>query len=180
MNDLNMRDSGMKYWTFFNFSKLNFQARPLPVSAKEIYRVWGVTMSGWGSFLILKWRDIPCNACRISKFALGGGIGTLCHYVLLWVMVNLGFNPLAASGCGMVLGAAVVYLTNYYLTFSSSRKHYDALKRFLPMASIGFCLNVLIMGWALEFCSLPLWLSQVMATSGQFLFGYSASGLWVF
>ena len=120
----------------------------------------------------------PVMITQITRFAAGGGIGTLCHYALLWLMVNRNFNPVAASGYGMILGAVVVYLINYYLTFSSSKKHYHALKRFLPMAGIGFCLNTLVLGYALEWFSLPL--SQLLATSGQFLFGFSVSRLWVF
>lgn len=117
---------------------------------------------------------------QIIKFAVSGGVGTFCHYVLLWIMVTHNFNPVAASGCGMIAGAVVVYLINYYITFSSSKKHYDTLKRFLPMASTGFCLNTVILGCALECFSMPLPLSQVMATSGQFLFGFYISRLCVF
>lgn len=117
---------------------------------------------------------------QLIKFAIGGGIGTVCHYSLLMAMVNRGVTPVSASGCGMILGAAVVYLVNYYLTFSSPKKHFDALKRFLPMAGVGLCLNTLLLGCFLNYFSLPLPLSQVAATSGQFMFGFFVSRLWVF
>lgn len=117
---------------------------------------------------------------QITKFAVGGGIGTFCHFTLLWIMVNGNFNPVVASGCGMISGAVAVYLINFYITFSSSKKHFDALKRFLPMAGVCFFLNTLILVFALECFSLPLPLSQMLATSGQFLFGFFISRLWVF
>lgn len=117
---------------------------------------------------------------QFIKFAVSGGMGTFCHYFLLMAMVNRGANPIAASGCGMILGAAVVYLINYYLTFSSPKKHFDALKRFLPMAGVGFCLNTLLLGCALNYFSLPLPFSQMAATLGQFMFGFFVSRLWVF
>ncbi|SMC98051.1 Putative flippase GtrA (transmembrane translocase of bactoprenol-linked glucose) [Desulfocicer vacuolatum DSM 3385] len=117
---------------------------------------------------------------RIGKFVAGGGMGTLCHYVMLWIMVKHHFNPVASSGCGLIAGATVVYIINYYFTFSSSKKHFDAMKRFLPMVVLGFCVNGLILGLALECFALPLPLSQVMATAGQFLCGFTISLLWVF
>lgn len=128
----------------------------------------------------IDWRIICIMIIQITKFAAGGGIGTLCHFTLLWIMANGNFNPIAASACGMIAGAAVVYLTNYYFTFSSSKKHFDALKRFLPMAGIGICLNTMILAFALEFIALSLPLSQMLATSGQFVFGFFISRLWVF
>lgn len=117
---------------------------------------------------------------QLIKFAAGGVIGTFCHYALLMIMVSHNINPLAASGFGMILGAVIVYLINYYFTFSSYKKHYDSLKRFLPMAGIGFCLNMLILGCFMEYFLLPLPLSQMMATAGQFIFGFAVSRLWVF
>lgn len=121
---------------------------------------------------------VPLMITQLTRFAAGGGIGTCCHYGLLWIMVSHNINPVTASGWGMVLGAVVVYLINYYLTFFSTKKHFESLKRFLPMVVVGFCLNNLILGFTLEYLSLPQ--SQVAATACQFLFGFLVSRLWVF
>jgi len=117
---------------------------------------------------------------QLKKFAGGGLAGTICHYLILWGMVGRHVDPVIASGCGVVAGAAVVYLTNYYVTFSSARPHVDALKRFLPMAVAGFFLNGWILSGAMSHLSFPLVPAQLCATAGQFLFGFFISRLWVY
>lgn len=107
-------------------------------------------------------------------------MGTLCHYIVLWGLVMHHVEPVAASGCGMLAGAAVVYVINYHITFSSSRRHVDTIKSFLPMAGVGFCLNGIILACALEHFSFSLPVSQIIATAGQFAFGFFISRRWVF
>lgn len=171
LNDNSIRNSKMKGSDRFRFNnRFALQAGQLGAGELTGQFIYYFSNGGRASVMLT----------QIGKFAAGGGLGTLCHYVLLWIMVKNHFNPVAASGCGMIAGAVVVYFINYYLTFSSSKKHFDTMKRFLPMASLGFCLNGLILGCALEYFALPLPLSQVMATAGQFLFGFTISSLWVF
>ena len=117
---------------------------------------------------------------QIGKFTGGGLIGTLCHYIILLILVGRRFDPIFASGCGMIGGAIIVYLINYYITFASSKKHVDVMKRFLPMVVVGFYLNHFILGLAMEDLAYPLLLSQIIATSGQFIFNFGLSRLWIF
>lgn len=44
---------------------------------------------------------------QLVKFAVGGGMGTVCHYFLLMAMVNRGVPPLADTGDGQVLAAGI-------------------------------------------------------------------------
>lgn len=117
---------------------------------------------------------------QFGKFAGSGLMGTLCHYAVLFGLVNHHIPPLAASSFGMAAGAVIVYLANYYMTFSSYRRHIDVIKRFLPMLGVGFCLNGLILFGVMEYLEFSLAVSQVIATSGQFLFGFIISRQWVF
>ena len=80
----------------------------------------------------------------------------------------------------MIAGAAVVYLINYYITFSSAKVHADAIKRFLPTAIAGFSLNECILSGAMTHLSFPLVIAQPLATAGQLLFVFCISRLWVF
>lgn len=119
-------------------------------------------------------------AAMVLKYVTGGVLGTLCHYTILWIMVTHHINPVVASSCGMIAGAVVVYLMGYHLIFSSSKKHCHVMMRFVPVAGTGFCLNLFILGFTLESLSMPLPLSQVAATAGQFMFGFYFNRRWVF
>jgi putative flippase GtrA len=116
-----------------------------------------------------------------GKFLGSGFLGTVCHYGILWILVNKGLmDPVVASSFGMVAGAVVVYLLNFHITFNSPKKHFGAVSRFVPMVGIGFTLNGSILYIAIHFLALPLILSQVLATAAQFFFGFYVSRKWVF
>jgi putative flippase GtrA len=117
---------------------------------------------------------------QLGKFLGSGFLGTLCHYAILYILVTQDMDPLYASTIGMIAGAVMVYTLNYHLTFCSSKGHFNAVARFIPMVGIGFCLNGIILTVSMEHLSLPLMISQFFATAGQFLFGFSISRTWVF
>lgn len=117
---------------------------------------------------------------QIGKFFGSGFLGTMCHYAILYVLVKHDMDPLNASSLGMIAGAVVVYIINYYVTFCSSKSHFNSVTRFVPMVGIGFCLNGIILTVSMDYLSLPLMVSQLFATAGQFLFGFSISRTWVF
>lgn len=116
-----------------------------------------------------------------GKFLGSGFLGTMCHYGILWILVNKSLmDPVTASSFGMVAGAVVVYLLNYHVTFNSPKKHFGVVSRFVPMVGIGFTLNGSILYIAIHFFTLPLILSQVLATAAQFFLGFYISRKWVF
>jgi putative flippase GtrA len=104
----------------------------------------------------------------------------MCHYAILYILVTHNMDPLTASSLGMIAGAVMVYTLNYHLTFCSSKGHFNAVARFIPMVGIGFCLNGIILTVSMDYLLLPLIISQLFATAGQFLFGFSISRTWVF
>jgi len=118
---------------------------------------------------------------QAGKFLGSGFLGTVCHYGILWILVNKSLmDPVTASSFGMVAGAVVVYLLNYHITFNSLKKHFGVVSRFVPMVGIGFTLNGSVLYIAIHFFSLPLVLSQVLATTAQFFSGFYISRKWVF
>jgi putative flippase GtrA len=117
----------------------------------------------------------------IGKFLGSGFAGTMFHYAILLVLVNTHhLSPVTASSIGMFAGAVIVYVLNYHITFCSSKNHIKALTRFIPMVMTGFIINGLILTGAMEYLSMPLIISQILATFGQFLFGFCISKTWIF
>jgi putative flippase GtrA len=117
---------------------------------------------------------------QIGKFFGSGFLGTICHYAILCLLVTHNLNPLIASSIGMIAGAVIVYVLNYHITFCSSKSHFNVMRRFIPMLGIGFCLNGILLNGSMEYLSFPLTVSQLIATAGQFLFGFFISRIWVF
>ncbi len=117
---------------------------------------------------------------QLGKFFGSGFVGTICHYGILCILVNNNLDPVLSSSVGMITGAVIVYFTNYYITFCSSKGHFAAMSRFIPMVGIGFCLNGFILIGFMEHLSFHLPVSQIFATMGQFLFGFFISRIWVF
>ena len=83
---------------------------------------------------------------QFSTFAVVGAIGTSGHYLTLLILVEyFMISPIIASTAGFSVGAVINYFLNYFLTFKSSRRHREAMPRFILFASIGALLNALLM-----------------------------------
>jgi putative flippase GtrA len=122
----------------------------------------------------------PGTIGQFIKFAAIGALGTICHYILLIVMVSkFGQSPVLATSCGALLGAIINYVLNRSLTFRSSRKHREALPRFLLLATIGLVLNGLIMASLIDLGMFYL-MAQLIATGFILLFNYFVSRVWIF
>ena len=118
---------------------------------------------------------------QAGKFIGSGFLGTTAHYAILASLVkNTQVNPVRASSVGMLSGAVIIYFINYHITFHSSKNHVGVLNRFLPMVGAGFVLNWFIITLCMNYLSLPLAVSQPIATIGQFLFNFSISRIWIF
>lgn len=118
---------------------------------------------------------------QLSSFAVVGAVGTLAHYVCLLGLVELfGIDALAASMLGAVVGALVNYFLNYRFTFQSTRRHREAMPRFLLVAGVGFALNAFFMWVALEMVGLHYLVSQVGATMLVLLWNYLGNRGWTF
>jgi len=125
--------------------------------------------------------DCAALARQFSLFTLVGAFGTLAHYVLLVVLVELsGTDAVIASMAGALLGATINYVLNYRFTFTSGTPHRVALPRFLAVASVGFLLNMALMWVAIEWADLHYILGQVITTSVVLLWTFFGNRHWTF
>ena len=117
---------------------------------------------------------------QFTRFAMAGGAGTACHYLVLVALVSLaGMAPGRAAFAGAIAGACVVYLLNRRYTFASSRSHVQALPRFALMAALGAVLNGVLVG-LLSAAGLYFLLAQVLATGLILVINFVVSKLWIF
>lgn len=124
------------------------------------------------------WR---AQARRFLAFAAVGAAAAVVHYAVLVALVELsGIAPVPGSVMGFLSGAVVSYFLNYHLTFHSSKRHREALSKFLTVAGSGFVLNGLLMTLLVNVLDVPYLLAQ-MAVTGLLLFWhYALNVIWTF
>lgn len=120
-------------------------------------------------------------ARQFSLFTLVGVVGTVAHYSLLVVLVDgSAVAPVPASMAGALLGALVNYALNYRFTFASTRRHQDAMPRFLAVAGVGFGLNAVFMWITVEGLGFHYLLGQMCATALVLVWNFLGNRLWTF
>jgi len=118
---------------------------------------------------------------QFLSFALIGLLGTAAHFLVLYSLVaQLDLGPVPASSAGAVIGALVNYALNYRLTFSSRKRHRDALPKFLVVAAGGWLLNGLLMAMLLSRLDIHYLLVQVIVTSLVLVWNFIANRFWTF
>lgn len=118
---------------------------------------------------------------QFFSFALVGLVGTAAQFMVLYGLVSQAdVNPVAASTLGFVIGALVNYWLNYRLTFRSTRKHREALPRFMTVAGGGCLLNGVLMAMLLSRISVHYLLAQVVVTGLVLLWNFLANRFWTF
>lgn len=121
------------------------------------------------------------TAAQFAKFATVGAIGTLAHYTVLIVAVELWkTDAVLASSAGALTGALVNYALNYSFTFASDKRHRDALPRFLLVAGVGFVLNGLLMAMITGVFQVMYLLAQLATTLLVLIWNYVGNRLWTF
>jgi putative flippase GtrA len=110
-----------------------------------------------------------------------GAIGTLGHYTILIILVQLwAMDPVVASCLGFVVGAIINYLLNYHFTFQSNKRHSEALTKFLIVAVVGVGLNGLIMYAGVDYTDFNYLIVQIFATAVVLLWNFTVNKLWTF
>jgi len=118
---------------------------------------------------------------QFVSFAAVGALGTLLHYLVLFVLVSLvGLNAVVASSVGAIAGAVVNYLLNHSVTFKSSERHRRAAVKFALVASVGFAMNAALMFVTVELMRINYLVSQVFATCGVLVWNFAANRAWTF
>jgi putative flippase GtrA len=118
---------------------------------------------------------------QLVLFSFVGAFGTLAHYALLVVLVELiGTDAVIGSMAGALLGAFVNYVLNYRITFNSSTSHRIALPKFLAVATTGFFINALLMWAAVHLTNLHYIIGQIITTVVVLLWNFIGNRFWTF
>ncbi len=60
---------------------------------------------------------------QVLKFALSGGLATVCHWLVMAIMIYAGASALTATSVGALFGAIVNYYLQRNFTFQSTSSH---------------------------------------------------------
>lgn len=114
-------------------------------------------------------------------YAGAGAVGTLAHYVVLTLMVELlGISPVIGTAVGAAVGAGINYFLNYHFTFISEASHRRTLPRFLLVAGLGLGMNAGGMWIATKFLGMNYLLAQVGCTALVLVTGFLLNKAWTF
>ena len=128
-----------------------------------------------------KLQYLKTTARQFIMFAGVGAIGTVGHYLVLILMVQVGgAAPLTGSTCGFLVGAFINYLLNYRFTFESKKEHKEALAKFMVVAALGFGLNAAIMFLGTEVLRLHYFGVQLVATGIVLVSNFAFNKAWTF
>jgi putative flippase GtrA len=120
-------------------------------------------------------------AKQFFYFAGVGAIGTVCHYSVLIILVNImKVNPVIGSICGFITGAFVNYVLNYRWTFRSKKRHIDAMSKFFSIAFVGLLVNSGIMFIGTEIVHFQYLIVQIFATGIVLISNFIGNKLWTF
>ena len=138
-----------------------------------IYRRYGVKRH---YNLLLRLGSAP-----FLRYVSAGGLGTLAHYLVLWLLAG-GFavRPARATVAGALVGAAVNYLLNYHFTFASTAAHRTTLPRFLLVAAGSAALNGIGMSFATSRLGMHYFTAQLGCTAAVLVIGYLLNAAWTF
>ena len=118
---------------------------------------------------------------RFIRFASVGLIGTIAHYLVLIILVELlSAKAILGSSFGFLTGAAVNYTLNYRFTFKSKKQHFETMPKFYLVATIGFLINGLIVYLIAHVFAANYILAQILATAIVLIWGFVANHLWTF
>lgn len=118
---------------------------------------------------------------QFVTYAGVGSVGTLVHYLMLLLLVEgLDMAPYQGAVAGFLSGALINYGLNHRITFRSSRKHGDALPKFLSVAAIGALLTGALMAWATERLKIHYFIAQLITTALLLVFTFAVNRLWTF
>ena len=117
----------------------------------------------------------------MSRYLSASVIGTAAHYCLMMVLLYLAkSDEVVASTCGAILGAIIVYVLNYYVTFKSTKTHQVAALRFALVATLSVVLNGLILKGLLVWFDWHTMLLQAITTLTVFGLTYLLNRTWTF
>ena len=120
-------------------------------------------------------------ALELSRYLTASVIGTVAHYCLMLVLIYLAtVDEVVASTCGAIVGAVIIYILNYYVTFQSTKTHQVAATRFALVAFLSVVMNGLILKGLLTWFDWHTMLLQGVTTLIVFGLTYLLNRTWTF
>lgn len=90
------------------------------------------------------------------RFAVVGAVAAATHWGVAVVASRAaGLGPWLANSAGFAAAVLFSYAGHYWWTFGASRRHREALPRFVLVALTGFASNQALLWLALRFTPLP-------------------------
>jgi putative flippase GtrA len=118
---------------------------------------------------------------RLLRFGLVGGSSAVIYFLLLYLGVDLlQIDATLASSITYLVVIAYNYLMHYSWTYKATAPHASALRRFVLMNLVGFCLNAAIMFGGVTLLGLNYLLIQTLAIGVVVAWNYCMYSLWVF
>lgn len=118
---------------------------------------------------------------QFTSFLGVGAIATLCHYLLLIILVELfSIGVLIASTSGAVLGGCISYYLNRKMTFQSNIAHKTVVPKFIVVSVLAVTLNVLLMKFFTQVIFLPYLFAQCITTVLLIIITFGLNKVWSF
>jgi putative flippase GtrA len=81
---------------------------------------------------------------QLKRFVISGGTAVAFHLGTMALLVWLGVNASIATSSGVIIGAIVNYIFQYYYTFDSDAKHNSSGFKYIITVSISFVSNLIL------------------------------------
>lgn len=117
---------------------------------------------------------------QFLSFCVLGAVGTLAHYIVLVLNVELGGGPVVSSTLGFIVGAFVNYALGYYYVFRSNGFHLHTITKFFIVAFFGLGLNTLVLSSAIYGLRLHYLVGQILATGIVVIWNFIGNRWWTF
>ena len=118
---------------------------------------------------------------QLANFGLAGVTSAVGHYGLLIYLVEVHrADPVLAAVAAATLGAVINYAMNYWITFSSTRGHAEALNRFVVVAVGNLAGNTALMYLGIKVLGLHYLATQIAATGIVLTASFVAHRHWTF
>ena len=169
-----MYELPLRRWTDVGESKLRWQDFVRAgAEMAAIYRAYGIQRD-FNSLLRLA-------TAPFLRYVGAGGVGTVCHYLVLGLLVQVfAVKPALGSVAGAIVGASINYMLNYHFTFACDVAHRITAPRFAMVAAISVALNGAGMWFATTKLGLHYLVAQLGCTAAVLVIGYLINAAWTF
>lgn len=124
-----------------------------------------------------------CLNLPIVRYLFVGGMAALTDIVIFYVFADvLRYNYLTVTVCGFIIATLVNYLLSIVFVFDSGVRFNWNMEIFFVyvISLVGLSVHISVLYFLVEFFSLMLMVSKLIALGSAFLFNYSLRKYYVF